>query len=205
MRLNKIETYFLILLFNYLFPRHTNLHISHNHLTLKFWPFLSKYVASIVSLFAVNPSITLPRLHISWAYLVSAVMGIWKLVKDGHIRQHGFARVPRSSVGGGGGGGGEPCDDAKSQISEGQILIEDAWEIFSVVWGGWEGGGWRVNIRREYCRRPKALYWRKLVMTWSFSNHFKARKSEMEFLDINLTKDSSVLFHAIHIPFTVGF
>ncbi len=43
-----------------LYPRHTNLYNSHNHLTLKFCPFLSKYVASIVSLFVVNPSITLP-------------------------------------------------------------------------------------------------------------------------------------------------
>ncbi len=47
--------------------------------------------------------------------------------------------MPRSNVGGRGGGVGGLCDDAKSQISEGQILIEEAWEIFSVVYG--KGGG----------------------------------------------------------------
>jgi hypothetical protein len=58
-----------------------------------------------------------------------------------------------------------------------------------------------VRLREtSYCKRfPKKLLLKSQKRPGSGSG------SEMEFWDISLTKDSSILLHAIHSPFTGGF
>jgi hypothetical protein len=75
---------------------------------------------------------------------------------------------------------------------------------FSYQWGG---GGWSEphkckRITRSIAKKAEQPLLRSFLRgLWWCLMYGLVRHTEIEFLDINLTKDSSLLLHAIHSPF----